>query len=81
MRFFEAWSSGTSYGIPVGPHFSHLFAEVTLHEVDTFLISQKIDFIRYVDDYLFFGSTEDQCLRALFLLGSRLQETRRVEPE
>jgi hypothetical protein len=75
MRFLEEWSSGTSYGIPVGPHFSHLFAEATLYEVDTYLISQKIDFIRYVDDYIFFGESEAECLRSLFLLGSRLQET------
>jgi len=75
MRFLDAWSSGTSYGIPVGPHFSHLLAEATLHEVDMFLLSQDIDFIRYIDDYIVFGATEAECLRALFLLGSRLQET------
>jgi Reverse transcriptase (RNA-dependent DNA polymerase) len=75
MNFLEAWSGGTSYGIPVGPHFSHLLAEATLHEVDTYLLSQDIDFMRYVDDYVFFGVAEADCLRALFVLGSRLQET------
>jgi Reverse transcriptase (RNA-dependent DNA polymerase) len=75
MRFFNAWASGTSYGIPVGPHVSNLFAEATLCEVDTFLESNGVGFLRYVDDYVFFGGTESQCLKALFLLGSRLQET------
>jgi hypothetical protein len=75
MRFLEAWSNGTSYGIPVGPHFAHLFAEATLHEVDTFLLASDVTFIRYIDDYVIFGDSEDQCLKALFLLGSRLQQT------
>jgi HEAT repeat protein len=75
MRFLEAWSAGTSYGIPTGPIFSNLLAEALLHEVDEFLLSNDIDFVRYVDDYVIFGTSESECLRGLFLLGSRLQET------
>ncbi|MBD1841308.1 RNA-directed DNA polymerase [Coleofasciculus sp. FACHB-501] len=75
MRFLENWSAGTSYGIPTGPRFSSVLAEVVLDEVDKFLLSNNIDFVRYVDDYVMFGETESECLRGLFLLGSRLQET------
>ncbi|MBD1893622.1 RNA-directed DNA polymerase [Coleofasciculus sp. FACHB-129] len=73
MRFLESWSAGTSYGIPTGPIFSSLLAEAVLDEVDRFLLSNHIDFVRYVDDYVMFGETESECLRGLFLLGSRLQ--------
>ncbi|MBD1831484.1 RNA-directed DNA polymerase [Cyanobacteria bacterium FACHB-472] len=75
MRFLESWSAGTSYGIPTGPIFSSLLAEAVLDEVDRFLLSNHIDFVRYVDDYVMFGETESECLRGLFFLGSRLQET------
>ena len=78
MRFLESWSAGTSYGIPTGPIFSSLLAEALLHEVDEFLLSNNVDFVRYVDDSVIFGFTESDCLKGLLLLGSRLQETQRL---
>jgi hypothetical protein len=75
MRFVEAWAEGTSYGIPVGPHFTHVFGESTLHEVDSYLPSRGVSFIRFMDDFYIFGDTEAECLRGLYLLGSRLQDT------
>lgn len=75
MRFVEAWAEGTSYGIPVGPHFTHVLGEATLHEVDSFLLSHNVPFIRFMDDFYLFGSSETDCLRGLYMLGSRLQDT------
>jgi hypothetical protein len=75
MRFIETWAEGTSYGIPVGPHFTHVLAEATLHEVDSYLLSHGVDFIRFFDDFYMFGIAESECLRSLYLLGSRLQDT------
>ena len=75
MRFIEAWAEGTSYGIPVGPHFAHVLAEATLHEVDSYLLSCGVPFIRYMDDFYLFGDSEADCLRGLYMLGSRLQDT------
>ena len=75
MRFIETWAEGTSYGIPVGPHFTNVLAEATLHEVDSYLLSHGVAYIRFIDDFYFFGNTESECLRSLYLLGSRLQDT------
>jgi hypothetical protein len=75
MGMLTRWSGGTSYGIPVGLRASNLIAEALLVEVDEFLLSRGIDFIRYVDDYTFFGASEADCSRALYHLGSRLADT------
>ncbi len=75
MRFLERWSDGTSYGIPVGPRICGILAEALLLEVDEFLKSRGFDFIRYVDDYVFFGQDYSDCRRALYELGERLQIT------
>jgi hypothetical protein len=77
MRMLKSWSNGTSYGIPTGPHASNIIAEALLIEVDEYLISKHIEFIRHDDDYLIFGESND-CLRGLFLLGERLQKTQRL---
>jgi hypothetical protein len=72
MNLLTGWSSGTSYGIPTGPRPSFLLAEALLIEVDAFLISREIRFIRFVDDYTIFCNSEPEALEALFELGDRL---------
>lgn len=74
-KMLNFWSGKSSYGIPTGPVASALFAEAVLHEVDDFLVSRRVRFVRWVDDYRIFGASESECLRALFLLGERLQQT------
>src|SRR5690349_1594103 len=75
FRFLETWSNGTSYGIPVGPKICSILAEGLLSEVDGYLESCGLDFIRYVDDFVFFGKSATNCLQALYALGERLEET------
>jgi hypothetical protein len=72
MQFLKEWGDGTSYGIPVGLRASNLIAEALLVEVDEYLLSEGAHFIRYADDYIFFGAGEAECGAALFRLGSRL---------
>lgn len=75
MRLLEAWSHGTSYGIPIGPRICGILAEALLSEVDELLQSYGFDFVRYIDDYIFFAKTPSHCLKALFVLAERLQTT------
>lgn len=49
------WSRKDSYGIPVGNVASRILAEAALIDIDQYLISEKIIFTRYVDDYRFFA--------------------------
>jgi Reverse transcriptase (RNA-dependent DNA polymerase) len=75
MRFLETWADGTSYGIPIGPKICIILAECLLIEVDDFLRSHGLNFIRYVDDMVFFGKTSKECLQALYILAERLEQT------
>lgn len=61
-----------SYGIPVGPYASRVLAEALLIDVDAYLHSNKIDFVRWVDDYNIFCKTEFEAQSTLFRLGEWL---------
>lgn len=49
------WANRDSYGLPVGSNASRILSEASLIEVDNYLISKKIDFCRFVDDYRIFA--------------------------
>lgn len=49
------WSKKDSYGIPVGNVASRILAEAALIDIDQYLIHEKIEFTRYVDDYRLFA--------------------------
>lgn len=49
------WSKKDSYGIPVGNAASRILAEAALIDIDHFLLSEGIRFVRYVDDYRIFA--------------------------
>lgn len=61
-----------SYGIPVGPYASRLLAEALLIDVDTQLNTNKIEFARWVDDFVIFAKSEYEAQSILFTLGEWL---------
>lgn len=63
-----------SYGIPVGPYASRTLAEALLIDVDAFLHSNGIDFVRWVDDYSIFCKSEYEAQSTLFSLGEWLYD-------
>jgi len=75
MRLLKGWANGTSYGLPTGPHVSNLLAEALLIEVDEYLISCDVEFVRWVDDYFIFGNSEEEVVSGMFRLGERLDQT------
>jgi hypothetical protein len=75
MRMLEEWSHGISYGIPTGPRASNFLAEALLIEVDEYLISYKVKFVRFNDDYVIFGDSEEEVVGALHHLGESLNLT------
>ncbi|WP_440956616.1 RNA-directed DNA polymerase [Methanosarcina sp. Mfa9] len=74
MNFLGTWSDGTSYGIPIGPLASNLLAEAYLTQIDRFLDSLGIDYVRYIDDYYMFANSESECIKILYELGERLND-------
>lgn len=52
--FLMGLNSKISKGIPVGPSFSTIIAEVTLNDVDQRIASHGLEFVRWVDDIYMF---------------------------
>lgn len=68
------WSGRDSYGIPVGSNASRILAEAALIEVDNFLLSHKISYCRFVDDFRLFAPDSATAHRWLALLVDRLSK-------
>ncbi|MBR9828827.1 MAG: RNA-directed DNA polymerase [Oceanospirillales bacterium] len=66
------WSNRDSYGLPVGSNASRILAEASLIEVDNYLLSQKVNFCRFVDDYRIFAKDAATAHHWLSLLVNRL---------
>lgn len=54
MKLLEELTTKTSRGIPIGPHCSHLLAEMTLIPIDSFINVKYGCFCRYADDIVIF---------------------------
>lgn len=68
------WANRDSYGLPVGSNASRILAEVALLEIDNFMIANKIDFCRFVDDYRIFASDAQKAHSQLAMLVQRLSK-------
>jgi hypothetical protein len=66
------WANRDSYGLPVGSNPSRIFAEAALIDVDKFLLSHKVNFCRYVDDFRLFAPNAKTAHYWLSLLVERL---------
>lgn len=68
------WSNRDSYGLPVGSNASRILAEASLIEVDNYLLSKKIDFCRFVDDYRIFAKDAATAHHSLSILVDKLNK-------
>lgn len=60
INLLKSITANVSRGIPVGPHSIHLLAETSINPVDNSLISRKIEFCRYVDDFILFCNSKKE---------------------
>jgi hypothetical protein len=72
MRLLSRFSSGVSYGLPVGGPAARLLSELVLNRTDKLLLTHKIEFCRFVDDYRIFAHTKAEAYQALLLLSQIL---------
>jgi retron-type reverse transcriptase len=68
----------SSKGIPIGPHTSHLLAEMTLIPFDDHLNLLDIEFKRYVDDIIIFCHTEKEARVKLNKIADILDKEQRL---
>lgn len=66
------WANRDSYSLPIGGNASRILAEAALISVDDYLISHKIKFCRFVDDYRFFAPDTKSAHAWLTLFVERL---------
>lgn len=58
-------SKNTSYGLPVGGNAARILAEALLNSFDQIINSKKINFCRYVDDYIIFAESKEDAFKKL----------------
>jgi hypothetical protein len=66
------FADGASYGIPIGPAASRVLGEAVLIDVDSTLLSNSIDFVRFTDDYVIFSSDPEGAEYGIRVLGETL---------
>jgi hypothetical protein len=72
-------TEGVSRGVPIGPHPSHLVAEMAMIPVDDFLRSTGITFCRYVDDIHLFCKNNRVARSTLFKVADYLDKSQKIQ--
>ncbi|MGJ4803655.1 RNA-directed DNA polymerase [Luteimonas sp. SDU82] len=68
------FSSGRSFGLPVGGQCARILAEVLLSEVDKALADEGLAWHRYVDDFVLITESQEAAYRALAKLSHALAD-------
>lgn len=71
-------SATTSRGLPIGPHVSHLLAELSLRPLDDLLVQSGVVYHRYVDDFHMFFETEEKAHSAYYEFARALDITKQL---
>lgn len=78
IDLLSSTTAGVSRGVPIGPHSSHLLAEASLIPIDNDLRDRGIDFLRYADDIVIFGSKTISAKQALWQVYESLDSQQRL---
>jgi len=65
MKILQDISVNVSYGLPIGGNASRILAEVLLNSMDQVMKSKRIQFCRFVDDYIVFADSKEDAFRKL----------------
>ncbi len=78
-RLLANTTEGVSRGIPIGPHPSHLLAEMSLIPIDEFLRLLGVRFCRYVDDLHIFCESRARAHEVLYEFVEYLDKTQKLQ--
>lgn len=78
LALFEKVTAKVSRGIPIGPHATHIFSEMSLIPVDNSLSIKGYNFCRFVDDYIFFCNDYDEAKSIVYNMASILDKQQRL---
>lgn len=77
-NFLNIITLKVSRGIPVGPHSTHLIAELALIPIDNSLKLHGIEYCRYMDDFVAFCKTKQECQITLNKVAEILDKQQRL---
>jgi hypothetical protein len=72
MGLLSGLNGTETFGIPVGCAPSRILAEITLSDVDEALLANRIDFIRFNDDYRIFSTSHTRAYQQVAFLAETL---------
>ncbi len=78
IKLLGKLTAKTSRGIPVGPHGSHLLAEMTLIPLDNFMSLKCDDFCRYADDIIIFCNDRKDAEKAVYEIAEFIDSNQRL---
>ncbi|MCV5706930.1 RNA-directed DNA polymerase, partial [Escherichia coli] len=71
-KLLQTFSETKSYGVPVGCPASRILAELALDSIDKLLSMNRINYKRYVDDFVIFCNSREDAHKILTLLSKKL---------
>jgi hypothetical protein len=78
LNILKLAANGVSRGIPVGPHASHLLAELSLIPLDEYLALKGFVFCRYVDDIHVFCPSYESAQAAVYEVADFLDKSQKL---
>lgn len=72
MHHLSAYSVNVSYGLPIGGNAARILSELALNSIDRLLLSQRIKFCRFVDDFRIFANSEEEAYSSWIFLAENL---------
>lgn len=78
-NLFKSLTAKVSRGVPVGPHATHIFAEMAMIPIDNSLISRGYTFCRFVDDIIIFCNDKTEARSILYTMADILDKQQRLQ--
>lgn len=78
MRLIKYLTSTVSRGLPVGPHSSHILAEMSLIPIDDCLALYGIEYCRYADDIIIFAHNDTEARAWTYKIAEILDKEQRL---
>jgi len=78
MRLLKGITVRVSRGIPVGPHSTHLLAEISLNPIDNSLKARGVEFSRYIDDFIIYCNSKEEARSSIYLMAYILDKQQRL---
>lgn len=76
--FFSRQTVKVTRGIPIGPHSTHLIAEMCLIDIDNNLVLQGYDFCRFSDDMILFANSENEARLLIYKVANLLNSEKLI---